>query len=44
METWLRPYPTRPVWKTMMSGLSLDLTHLQSAFGERLQTNVPLAR
>jgi len=44
MESWLRPYPTQPVWMNMMPDSPFDLSHLQAAFGERLQTNVPMAR
>jgi UDP-N-acetylmuramate dehydrogenase len=44
MEAWLHAYPTQPVWMKMMPDSPLDLPTLQAAFGERLQTNVPMAR
>lgn len=44
MEAWLYPYPTQPVWMNMMPDSPLDLSDLQATFGERLQTNVSMAR
>lgn len=44
MHNWSYPATTRPVWKNRMTVQSQDLTHLQAAFGERLQTAVPLSR
>lgn len=44
MVAWLHPYPPQPVWMKTMPGLPIDLSQLQAAFGERLQTNVPMSR
>jgi UDP-N-acetylmuramate dehydrogenase len=44
LESWLRTDLTQPVWMMMMQGSTLDLMILQAAFGERLQTAVPMAR